>query len=216
MNLSKIVKWLVVGMCAVSLAWGCGDDDDGGSDDSSGGLSAGGGLGGLGGGSGSGSGGGGATNLTCPELHECATSCSDGDEACIDDCTSRAAPGSEQTLATLYRCVSDAGCTEGQCLVDNCQPEYEACFGPIPDNGGGGQCPIPAHSGQLNCGQLLQCLDESPSDTCSDQCIQESSDTGAQQLSNLLDCYNTNCSNSSSDTCISDYCAAELQSCDGL
>ena len=62
---------------------------------------------------------------------------------------------------------------DDSCLADSCPAEVSACG--------------------FDCQNLLGCLSGCSTDACQDRCISQSSNSGIQQLSELLDCYNAEC-----------------------
>lgn len=66
--------------------------------------------------------------LTCGEWVECVRQCSDGDQACGDQCTNSLSATGTEHVQDLFSCMDVHGCNDSACVEESCARELERCF----------------------------------------------------------------------------------------
>lgn len=102
--------------------------------------SSGGGGGSTGGGGGSATGGGGGSAGTqnCAWLVNCATTCSQTDQACLDGCGAQSTSTAITQYNALVDCTNSHNCTDAACIETNCATQLAPCRASSGTGGGGG------------------------------------------------------------------------------
>ncbi|MFP4597274.1 MAG: hypothetical protein ACLFVJ_03420 [Persicimonas sp.] len=65
---------------------------------------------------------------TCSELLDCHSRCR-ADPDCIDACDDAATAEARSQEQALVSCINSAGCSNQQCIMENCGHKMNACFG---------------------------------------------------------------------------------------
>lgn len=142
---------------------------------------------------------------TCDEFDECLGMC-DGEQACVDACI---AATSEQGYAQYVELVDcfNMSCPAGSgasCGVVNCEPEFEACLGPVP---------VPR--GAQTCGQFNECLGfcVEGDQVCVDRCIELASPAAYDALVAATNCIADSGCAANDAACQNLNCGNEINAC---
>jgi hypothetical protein len=136
----------------------------------------------------------GTSGLACFQVYACAEACPD--QACVDACFASGSASGAAEAGALQDCIDQNGCTNDNCIEQNCGAEITACS-----------------IGSASCSESWTCLDACAGDEfCETGCTSEGSAVAQALLGPLADCAESN--GCTDQACIDANCNAEQTDCE--